>query len=121
MSEQHAEGGPAGPPPAGDGEHSREQPPPAGGREQPPPTGGREQPPPANGWEAPQSDPEPDPFAALGRALLAAIPPELLAAVARAVKQLLAALRRLLEWLIARLRGPRPDSEPPTVRDIPIE
>ena len=102
MSDTDAFGGPAGPPPAGDGE---------------PP---RDQPPPASGWEVPQPEAEPNLFAALGRTLLAAIPTELIRAIAKAVKDLLAALRALLEWLIDRVSRPRGDGEPPTVHDIPI-
>lgn len=106
MTDANAFGGPAGPPPAGDDTGNGES--------------QRDQPPPASGWEIPQPEPEPDPFAAFGRALLAAIPPELIRAMAKALKELLAAFRTLLEWLIDRLSRPRGGDEPPTVRDIPI-
>lgn len=79
-----------------------------------------EQPPP-NGWDSPRpAEPDLDALAALGRALLEIVPPDLQARALDALRDLLKALRALLEWWIDRLEYRGGSGSAPEVRDIPI-
>ena len=78
---------------------------------------------PPRGWSAPGSDrpafPDLSQLAGLVESLRGAVPPELTARLADALRELLIAMRAILDWYIARLEPAEPERT--EAQDIPIE